>query len=150
MHKLTRIVPPLFSFVLMFAVGICLASPAAAAQATTTKINTETTKSSPAISKSTAQPMSKVIAKKRSDVLASAEDLSGTITVVDPSDKEITLVGSNGVPYDFDLTTKTRVELSDNTIGVNQLATETHKQATVHFVPTSHGNLADSIQISGS
>jgi hypothetical protein len=134
----------------MFAVGICLAYPAAAAQATTTKITTETTKSIPAISKGTAQSMSKVTAKKKSDVLASAEDLSGTITVVDPSDKEITLVGSNGVPYDFDLTTKTRVELANEKIVVNQLASETHKQATVHFVPTSHGNLADSIQISGS
>jgi hypothetical protein len=150
MHTLTRIVPPLLSFVLMFAVGICLASPIPGAKANTTKTSTETTKNSPAISNGTAQSMSKATVKRKSDVLASAEDLSGTITVVDPSDKEVTLVGSNGVPYDFDLTRKTRVELSDKKIGANQLATETHKQATVHFVPTSHGNLADDIQISGS
>jgi len=149
MHKLTRIVPSLCSFVLMFAVGICLASPASGAKTTTTKTGNETTKSSPAIRK-TENPKSKTTAKMRSDVLASAEDLSGTITVVDPSDKEVTLVGSNGVVYDFDLTRRTRVELSDKTIGANQLAAETHKQATVHFVPTSRGNMADSIQISAS
>jgi hypothetical protein len=62
----------------------------------------------------------------------------------------VTLIGSNGVPYDFQLTRKTQVELSDKTIASKELAGESHKQATVHFVPTSHGNLAQTIRVSAS
>jgi hypothetical protein len=150
MHKLTRNIPVFLflSFVLIFAVGIALAAQAPKSKGPAANANTTTTKSSATTSKSTTTPKAKENVKK-SDVLASAEDLSGTITIVDPSEKEVTVV-ANGVPYDFDLTRKTRVELSDKKIGVNELASETHKQATVHFVPTSRGNLADSIQISVS
>ncbi len=72
------------------------------------------------------------------------------ITIVDPSHKEVTLLGSNGVPYDFELSGKTRIELSNKKVGAKALASEIHKEATVHFVPTSRGNLAESIQISAS
>ncbi|MFZ0956913.1 MAG: hypothetical protein WAN60_11270 [Candidatus Sulfotelmatobacter sp.] len=87
-------------------------------------------------------------ARKTTHVLASAEDLSGTITMVGPNDKEITVVGSNGIPYDFKLTNKTLLELSNSKIPMNELASESQKQATIHFVPRSDGNLAQSIQIS--
>jgi hypothetical protein len=155
MHKLSRITPPL-SFVLVFAVAICLASPASgskdSAAKNSAKTSTKTTsKNSPATRKTTEKtPAKSSVKKKTSHSLASAEDLSGTISVVSPSDKEITLVASNGVPYDFDLTRKTRVELSDKNIGVKELPSENHRQATVHFVPTSRGNLAESIRISTS
>jgi hypothetical protein len=148
MHKVTRLVPPLLLFGLMFAVGISLAATAPGSKDSTTKKTKTTAMSSATTGKSTAKSMSS--AKKLSHALASAEDLSGTITVVDPSDKEVTLVGSNGVPYDFQVTRKTLVELGDKNIGANELASESHKQATVHFVPTSRGNLAESIQISAS
>ena len=83
-------------------------------------------------------------------MLASAENLSGTISSVDPSDKEVTLIGSNGVPYNFDLTKGTHIDASNKKIGANELAGESHKQATIHFLPTAHGNIAESIQISAS
>jgi len=148
MRQLTAILPPL-AFAWMFALGTCVASPALETKTPTGKTTTATANHS-ATSNSTAKSTSKAAAKKTNDVLASAEDLSGAITAVEPSDKEVTLVGSNGVPYDFDLRKTTRVELSGKKITVSQLAGETNKQATVHFVPTAHGNLADSIQISGS
>jgi hypothetical protein len=160
MHKVTRILPLLFSFVLMFAVGFCLASqsPAskdAANKTTTTKTTTKTAKKSSATThkstaKTPAKSTTKTPAKETGHNLASAEDLSGTITTVDPSIKEVTLIGSNGVPYDFDLTHRTRVEVSNKQVATKELASESHKQATIHFVPTSHGNLAQNIQISAS
>jgi hypothetical protein len=155
MHSVARIVPLLFAFVLMLAVGVSLAAPVPGSKDYATKTTTRaTTKNNAAASKSAMKSPAKSAAKKTSHVLASAENLSGTITVVDPTDKEVTLVGSNGVPYDFKLTKKTQVELSDKKIGVNELAGElageSHKRATVHFVPRSDGNLAESIQISAS
>ncbi len=90
-------------------------------------------------------------ARKTEHVLAPPKILvSGTITVVDPTDKEVTLIGSNGIPYDFKLTKKTQLELSNSKIGMNELASESHKQATVHFVPRADGNLPESIQINPS
>lgn len=82
------------------------------------------------------------------NVLAPAENLSGTISMIGRSGKEVTLLGSNGVPYDFDLTNKTKIEMGSHKLPLSQLPSETHKQATVHFVPTARGNMAKSIQIS--
>jgi ABC-type oligopeptide transport system substrate-binding subunit len=148
MYKLTRLVPLLFAFVLMLALGLSLAAAAPASKDSTTNKTTNTMKTKPSASavKSTA----KSSASKSRHVLASAEDLSGTITRVDPSDREVTLIGSNGVPYDFKVNQKTMVELSSYKIGMNELASESQKQATIHFVPRSDGNLAQSIRISAS
>lgn len=150
MNKVTRLVPMLFAFVLMLAVGMCLAAAAPAAKDPTTKNAATAMKTKPSASKAAVRIMTKSSAMEMRHALASAEDLSGTISVVDPTDKEVTLIGSNGVPYDFKVTTKTLVERSSNKIGTNELASEDHKQATVHFVPMSNGNLAERIQISAS
>jgi hypothetical protein len=155
MHRVTGIIPALLSFVLVFAVGICLASTIPGAKDSAAKTTSKANKKSSVATKTTAKSTSKSSVKKSaatktSHVLAPAEDLSGTIAAVDPSDKELTLVGSNGVAYDFDLTRKTRIELSNTNIGLKRLQSENHKQATVHFVPTSRGNLAENIQISAS
>jgi len=151
MQKITRLVPMLFTFVLILAVGVSFGAPAPGGSNSTTKTATNAVrKTKPAAAKSAVKSMEKSSTMKTYHVLASAEDLSGTITVIDPTDKEITLVGSNGVPYDFELTQKTRVELANKKIGMNELASENHKQATIHFVPRSDGNLAESIQINAS
>lgn len=146
MQKLIRIVPTVFIFCLALAVGIALAAPASGSPSANTKTTT-VAKKKPASSKTAAST-----AKKASHTLASAEDLTGTIASVDPANKEITLMGSNGVPYDFMLSRKTQIELSNNNkkISVNQLASESKASATVHFVPESNGNLAEDIQIKTS
>ncbi|MGA9977282.1 MAG: hypothetical protein WBQ08_01400 [Candidatus Sulfotelmatobacter sp.] len=149
----------LFAFVLMLAVGWSLAAAVPAsknspAKSTTKAVNTSTMNASAMKAKPTA---SKTAVKskaretsKMTRALSSAEDLSGTITFVDATGKEVTLVGPNGVPYDFQLNKKTQVELSNNKIGMNELGSESNKQATVHFVPRTDGNLAENIKISAS
>ncbi|MFZ0276884.1 MAG: hypothetical protein WA254_06415 [Candidatus Sulfotelmatobacter sp.] len=150
MNKVSKLVSMLFTFLLMLAVGMCLAAAAPAAKDSTTKNTTTAIKTKPSASKTAVKSAAKSSAREMRHVLASAEDLSGTISMVDPTDKEVTLVGSNGVPYDFRVTTKTLVEMSTNKIRTSELASEDHKQATVHFVPMSNGNLAERIQISAS
>lgn len=150
MRKVTRLVPMLLTFVLTLAVGVALATPTP--KASTNNATTKTTaKSKPSASQNRAKSeASPAATKKMRHVLASAEDLSGTIAMVDPSDKEVTLIGSNGVPYDFKLTKETAVELSNQKIGIKELNSESHKQATVHFVPRTDGNLAENIKIKTS
>ncbi|HZC22648.1 MAG TPA: hypothetical protein VE866_04855 [Candidatus Binatia bacterium] len=88
-------------------------------------------------------------AKSTHDVLAPAEDLSGTISFIAPSDKEVTLTGANGTPYDFQLTRTTRIELAGRRIRETELVNEDHKRATVRFVPTGQGNLVQTLEING-
>jgi hypothetical protein len=151
MRKITRLGSLLFSVVLMLAVGLSLAATAPGSQGSTTKTHTQATAGSRAVTpEKHTKSMRKPGAEKMGHALASAEDLSGTITMVGPSDKEVTLIGSNGVPYDFQLTKKTEVELANQKIEANTLGGELYKQATVHFVPTSDGNLAETIEIGAS
>lgn len=124
----------LFLFVLMLAVGVSFGISAPSTNNSTAKTTAKAvTKSKPATGKSAMQSTARSSAMKTNHVLASAEDISGTITLVDPTDKEITLVGSDGVPYDFELTKKTQVELANQKIGMNELSSESHKQATIHL-----------------
>jgi hypothetical protein len=145
MHRTTRLMALLSSLTLMLVV-CALASDNSSTKSSVTKTATKTSADSTSTTKTAATHPASMPAQQ-SRVLASAEDLTGTITTVNASSKEVTLVGSNGVPYDFDLTGKTNIELSNQKLTQNELANETYKQATVRFVPTSRGNIAKSIQI---
>jgi hypothetical protein len=149
MWKAMKPVSLLLSFGLTLAVGLSLAA-VSGSKDSATQTTAKTTKSSPATIRSTTNSATRSSAYEMDHVLAPAENLSGTITVVDPAAKEITLVGANGVPYDFEVTRRTRIERSSREIEVSELASESHRPATVHFLPTSHGNLAESIQIGAS
>ena len=144
MHRVTSVLPILFAFILT-AVGISLAATTSGSEGSTnTKATMRTNANQSKSNASQAKPSAKNV------VLASPEKLKGTISFVDPSDKEVTLVGSNGVPYDFTVNKKTQLDLADHKIGRNELSDESHKQATVRFVPRADGNLAERIQIKAS
>jgi hypothetical protein len=159
MYKVGRAVPMLFAFILTLAVGISLAAVSPETSSTTKNASTAM-KAKPSANKAAMKSMtankteaSKTQKRQGSRALASAENLSGTITNVDRNDKEVTLLGPNGVPYDFHVTSKTLLELSNNKIRANQmsqLSNENQKQATIRFVPMSNGNLAKNIQITTS
>jgi len=144
---ITRFTALLSLFGLMFALSLFAAntqnSKKTATNATTAKATTTTAKNT------TANHAKAEHAKKSAtDVLAKSEDLSGKISTIGSSGKEVTLLGANGVPYDFDLTRKTNIEVGNHKIPASGLTTESHKQATVHFLPTARGNMAESIHIS--
>ena len=142
-----RIVPLLLAFVAMLALSLVAAQASRTHSPTTKATNaTKTAKTKPA--KATKHASSEHTTKPHA--LASAEDLTGTISLVSPADKTLTLLGANGVPYDFQITRKTQVELGHKTVAANELPGEEHAHATIHFVPTSRGNLAQSIRINAS
>lgn len=153
MRRITKLLPILLAFVLALAIGVSLAATSSASKTSTTR-NTATKPNQNRTAKTgKAEHMKKSTKKtpaKKSDVLASAENLSGTISYINPTTKEVTLIGSNGVPYDFQWTGKTRVETANQKLAKNQLSNEDHKDASIHFVPTARGNMAQNIQIKAS
>jgi hypothetical protein len=154
MRRITKLLPMLLALVLALAMGgVSLAATNSATKNSTNKNPTTKTTQKHSAKSAQAEHMKKSMKKtpaKKSDVLASAENLSGTIAYVNPTSKELTLMGSNGVPYDFQWTGKTRVEMTNQKLAKNQLAKEDHKDASIRFVPTARGNVAENIQITTS
>jgi hypothetical protein len=148
MHRTIKLAALVFSFLLMASVGGCFAA------AVQKDANNAATKNSPNSNTATkaqnTEHMNKASAKRGSDVLAKPETLKGTISFIGSSDKEVTLTGADGTPYDFRVTSKTKVDLSGKRIETTQLPNEEHKEATVRFVPTANGNVAKNLNISAS
>ncbi len=139
MRKASRWFALLTTIALALAVSVP-AAPTAPASKNMKKKESATAKDS--MLKSSAAKEEKAM---KNGVLGSAEDLSGTIRWVDPQDQRVTLAGPNGVLYDFVLSKTTQLELGDKTVKPDTLNSERQKHATVHFVPTRNGNLAEKI-----
>jgi hypothetical protein len=127
----------LLAFVLVFAVGISLAKTSGSASASQT-------------APKAMHLQAKAEHSKKGIVLATPENLSGTIAAIYPSDKVISVVGSNGVPYDFRVNRRTRMEMANQKITLAELKNDLRDHATIHFVPQSNGNIARTIQIKAS
>lgn len=146
MHKVAKFMALLSSFVLSLAVCSFAANSSNSKESANKAATVVSTKSSAAMGQTTAKSSSD---KSMHHVLAPAEDLSGTIGFIASSDKEVTLIGTNGTPYDFRVTPTTQIELVGRRVSEIQLAGEDHKMATVRFLPTSRGNLAERLEIIG-
>jgi hypothetical protein len=79
-------------------------------------------------------------------VLGEAEELSGTIQSVDVTASKVT-VTSAGVPYVFQLTKKTKIEINGQKGDLEALSKAVDQKASVRFVPRSDGNMADHIEV---
>jgi hypothetical protein len=83
--------------------------------------------------------------------LAAPEDLSGTIKAVNSG--VLTVIGNNGVPYDFHVNRGTRIVMQNQPgqkLTPAALERDVRDQASIHFVPMSNGNLAKTIEIRAS
>jgi hypothetical protein len=87
--------------------------------------------------KATAQPGRK---------LGDAEEISGTIQSVDITASRVT-VTSAGVPYVFQLTKKTKIEINGEKGDLEALSKAVDRKASIRFVPHSEGNMADHIAV---
>lgn len=86
--------------------------------------------------------------EKKGHALDKAENISGTVAMLESSGETITLSGSNGVPYDFRLTKHTHVTIGGKSAKPDDLKNQVNKQATIEFVPMSDGNLAKTVTVS--
>ena len=81
--------------------------------------------------------------------LGEAEEISGTLHSVDVTDSKVT-VTSAGVPYVFQLTKKTKIEINGEKGDLEALSKAVDQKASVRFVPRSDGNMADHVEVKSS
>ncbi|HUK24510.1 MAG TPA: hypothetical protein VLV49_08020 [Terriglobales bacterium] len=102
----------------------------------------------PAASPAAAPAAAQRAEQSKALTLAAPEDLTGTIRSVHSG--VLSVIGNNGVPYDFRVNGKTDIVMQ-NTAGkkltMSELAQDRHDQAAIHFVPMSNGNLAQVIDV---
>lgn len=81
--------------------------------------------------------------------LGPAETLSGKIAIVDTAQKLLVVEGARGVTYSFVLRAGTRITSGGQRVKLDELPAHKGKQASVKFVPTRRGNLAQTVEITG-
>jgi hypothetical protein len=78
--------------------------------------------------------------------LGEAEEISGTIHSVDVTAFKVT-VTSAGIPYVFQLTKKTKIEIKGEKGNLEALSKAVDQKALIRFVPHADGNMADHIEV---
>jgi ABC-type amino acid transport substrate-binding protein len=89
----------------------------------------------------------KAAAEKPKGVLAKAETISGTLQIVAADKKIVVLTDSAGTPFNFKVSGATRIKVAGKKAKLAELASQMHKAASVKFLPTRSGNVAQSIEI---
>ena len=87
-------------------------------------------------------------AEKPKAEFAKAETISGTLQMVAADKKIVVLTDSAGTPFDFKVTGATRIKVAGKKAKLDELASETNKAASVKFLPTRTGNVAQTIEVS--
>jgi hypothetical protein len=73
-----------------------------------------------------------------------AENLKGTVSMVDPKMDLVVVRDSHGVPFDFRVKRSTRIDMGAKRAQLSQLAPK--QSVSVHFVPGGRGDIAQSIE----
>jgi len=87
-------------------------------------------------------------AEKPKAEFAKAETISGTLQTVVADKKIVILTDSAGTPFNFKVTGATRIKVAGKKAKLDDLASQTSKGASVKFLPTRSGNVAQTIEIS--
>ncbi len=78
-----------------------------------------------------------------------AENLSGTIMMVDPTLNLVVVQGADKVPFDMHVDRSTRIRMGDKTLTLQDLTQDKNHSVSVRFVPTASGDIARTVQIEG-
>lgn len=74
-----------------------------------------------------------------------AENLKGTVSMVDPKMNLVVVRDSSGVPFDIKVAHTTRIDSGAKREQLSQLAPK--QSVSVHFVPEKRGDIAQTIQV---
>jgi hypothetical protein len=74
-----------------------------------------------------------------------AEDLKGTISMVDPKMNLVVVRDSAGVPFDIKVARSTRIDAGAKREELSQLAPK--QSVSIHFVPEGRGDIAQKIRV---
>ena len=87
-------------------------------------------------------------AEKPKAEFAKAETISGTLQMVVADKKILVLTDSSGTPFNFKVTGATRIKVAGKKAKLDELASQTNKAASIKFLPTRSGNVAQTVEIS--
>jgi hypothetical protein len=77
------------------------------------------------------------------------ETLTGTISMVDPSQHILVIKGHDGVPFDMVIGRSTRIESGNQRLSLSALSQDLNHQVTVRFTPEGRGDIARSVNLNG-
>jgi len=79
--------------------------------------------------------------------LGKPETLSGTILIVNGQKDLLVLEGANGIPYDFRVPNKAKIDVANSPETLSDLSSDVNQAASVTFVPMSNGNIAKVVNL---
>ncbi|MGP0074005.1 MAG: hypothetical protein ACLPWF_18995 [Bryobacteraceae bacterium] len=74
-----------------------------------------------------------------------AQNLTGTISMVDPKMELVVVRDSSGVPFDFKIARSTRIDAGAKREELSELTPK--ESVSIHYVPEARGDIARSIQV---
>ena len=74
-----------------------------------------------------------------------AQNLNGTISMVDPKMNLVVVRDSSGVPFDIKVAPNTRIDAGTTREQLSQLTPQ--QSVSVHYIPESRGDIARTIQV---
>lgn len=77
----------------------------------------------------------------------SAQELTGTITIVDPARKLVVIQTAGGVPYDLDVTRETHIRNGNQHLSLTDLSQDMNRNVSVRLIPERRGDVASWIRI---
>ena len=91
-------------------------------------------------------PMAAASQSASRDEVWPAETLSGKIMKVLP-DQHLVILRADGVPYDFRVTARTRIQENNQALTLDRLASDKNQNASVRFTPEGIGDMASAIHV---
>jgi hypothetical protein len=80
---------------------------------------------------------------------AAMETISGKIAMVVPGKKLVVVKTSDGVTYDMDVNSRTKIESGGQSVALKDLTQDTNDNVSVKFTAGRRGDIARTIQING-
>ena len=99
-----------------------------------------------AATKTTSAPANASAGHQATEQRWAAQNLKGTISMVDPKMNLVVVRDSSGVPFDIKVARSTRIDAGAKREELSQLAP--NQSVSVQFVPEANGDIARTIQVS--
>lgn len=76
-----------------------------------------------------------------------AQDINGTITMVDPAKRLVVVQTASGVPFDLDVTSQTQIRNGDQRLSLTNLNQDMNRNVSVRLIPERRGDVASWIRL---
>lgn len=78
------------------------------------------------------------------------ETMSGAIMMVNLAEKRLVVKDAQGVPFDMEVTSSTRILSGHSRLTLQDLSGRTNQTVTVKFIPKTSGDVAETIRVTSA